>query len=322
LAEGEEPTLQAMVYRRYGSPDVLVLDEIDEPAPADDEILVKVRAASVNRADWHLLTGKPFLVRLVAGLLKPKFEVLGLDMAGQVERVGKNVRRFRPGDEVFGSARGAFAEYLCARESELAPKPSNLSFEEAASVPTAGVTALQGLRDGGRIRAGQKVLINGASGGVGTFAVQLAKAFDAKVTAVCSGAHLDLVRSIGADRLIDYTEEDFTQTGQRYDLIFDTVAKRSFGVCRPALGSRGTYVTTDASPSRQLQARRAAMLGNQRMVALFATVNRKDLVLLRHWLDAGQIKPVIDRSYRLADVPEALRYIARGHAAGKIVVTM
>jgi NADPH:quinone reductase-like Zn-dependent oxidoreductase len=314
--------LQAIVYRRYGSPDALALDEIEQPAPGDDEVLIKVRAASVNRADWHLLTGRPYVVRLMAGLVKPKVPVLGLDMAGEVERVGKNVRRFRPGDAVFGSSRGAFAEYLCATEAELAPKPAGLSFEEAACVPTAGVTALQGLRNGGRIRAGHKVLINGASGGVGTFAVQIAKAFDAKVTAVCSGTHVDLVRSIGADRLIDYAEEDFTRTGQRYDLIFDTVAKRSFNVCRQALGSRGTYVTTDASPARQLQARWVAVRGGQRMVALFATVNRKDLVLLGHWLDAGQIKPLIDRSYRLADVPEALRYIARGHAAGKIVVTI
>ena len=234
--------MKAIVQMRYGSPDVLQLKDIDKPVVKDDEVLVRVHAAAVNIGDWHLLRGEPYVMRVVVGLRKPKREVPGLDIAGQVEAVGRNVRQFRPGDEVFGWCKGAFAEYACAAESNLLPKPANLTFEQSAAVGDSAFTALAAVRDQGKVQPGQRVLINGASGGVGTFAVQIAKAFGANVTGVCSTANIDMVRSIGADQVIDYTKEDFTQTGQRYDVMLDLVGNRSLSDCRRALTPRGTYV--------------------------------------------------------------------------------
>jgi NADPH:quinone reductase-like Zn-dependent oxidoreductase len=316
--------MKAMVYYEYGSPDVLELLEIEKPAPKEGEVLVKVHAASVNPHDWYFLTGTPYMARLLAGLLKPKDTVLGVDVAGRVEAVGANGQRFQPGDDVFGMTfkHGAFAEYLCVPQNELVSKPPGMSFEEAAAAPLAGITALQGLRDHGRIQHGQEVLINGASGGVGTFAVQIAKAYGAHVTAVCSTKNLEMVRSLGADQVVDYTEEDFTQTGQRYDLIFDAVRKRSFAECRRALGPQGIYITTEFSPVLVLRGRWILLTGSQKMVPMLTDRNPEDLVVLRELLDARRVTPVIDRRYQLHELPEALRYIALGHAQGKVVITM
>src|SRR5437763_1002498 len=251
VASGD--TMKAIVHTHYGSPDILQLKEVARPTPKEDEVLVKVNAASVNAADWHLMRGKPFLVRLMGfGLLKPKHKILGTDIAGRVEAVGRNVKQFQPGDEVFGSMRGGFAEYVCAREDSLVLKPANISFEEAAAVPIAAVTALQGLRDKGRIQPGQKVLINGASGGVGTFAVQIAKSFGTEVTAVCSTRNVDMARSIGADHVIDYTQEDFTRNGQRYDLILAANGYHPISDYKRALSPRGTYVMSGGSSMAQL----------------------------------------------------------------------
>jgi NADPH:quinone reductase-like Zn-dependent oxidoreductase len=316
--------MKAMVYYEYGSPDVLALQEIPQPVVNGDQVLVKVEAASVNWLDWHFLTGTPFMVRLMAGLLKPKNNVLGIDVAGRVETVGVNVKQFQPGDEAFGSSsHGCFAEYVCVSEAELVPKPANMSFEAAASVPGAATPALQGLRDQGRIQPGQKVLINGASGGLGTFAVQLAKSFGAEVTGVCSARNLDLVRSIGADQVIDYTQEDFTQTGQRYDLIFDVVAKRSFSDCRRALKPQGIYVTTKFSPVLALAGRWRSVTGNQTMAPLPPRPpNKADLVFMKGLLEAGKVTPTIDRRYSLSELPDALRYLEKGHARGKVVIAV
>lgn len=311
--------MKAIVYHNYGSPDVLELEEIEKPAPGDDEVVIRVEAASVNPLDWHLLRGTPFPLRLMFGLLKPKHKVLGADVAGRIEAVGKNARRFQPGDEVFGGKLGGFAEYLCAPEAKIVLKPANISFEEAAAVPVAASTALQGLRDRGQIQPGQKVLINGASGGVGTFAVQLAKTFGAEVTAVCGTGNLALVRSIGADHTVDYTKEDFTRSGQLYDLIFDVVGKRSFSDCKRALKPRGIFLAMSLSPGGLL----LSMAASQKMVLMgVANINQKDLVILQQLLEAGKMKPVIDRSYTLSEVPEAIRYIEKGHARGKVVITV
>ena len=316
--------MKAMVYHEYGSPDVLELQEIEKPAVHDDQVLVNVRAASVNWLDWHFLTGTPFLARLMAGLRKPKHRVLGIDLAGRVEAVGANVKQFQPGDEVFGSSsHGCFAEYVSVSEAEVVTKPANLSFEEVAAVPGAAVPALQGLRDHGQIQPGQKVLINGASGGVGTFAVQLAKSFGAEVTGVCSTRNLDLVRSIGADQVVDYTQEDFTQTGERYDLVFDVVAKRSFSDCKRTLKPQGIYVTTEFSPVLALVGRWRSMTGNQKMVPLPPKPPSKtDLGFLKEHLETGKVVPVIDRRYPLSELPDALRYLEKGHAQGKVVITV
>jgi len=316
--------MKAVVYHEYGSPDVLELQEIEKPVVNDDQVLVRAHAASVNWLDWHFLTGTPFLARLMAGLRKPKHEVLGIDVAGRVEAVGASVKQFQPGDEVFGSSsHGCFAEYVCVSEAEVVTKPANMSFEEVAAVPGAATPALQGLRDHGQIQPGQKVLINGASGGVGTFAVQIAKAFGAKVTGVCSTRNTGLVRSIGADRVVDYTQEDFTQNGECYDLIFDVVAKRSFSDCRRALGPQGIYVTTEFSPVLALGGLWKSMTGNQKMVPLPPKPpNKTDLVFMKELLEAGKVRPVIDRQYTLSEVPEALRYLEKGHAQGKVVITM
>jgi len=320
--------MKAIVYHTYGSPDVLKLEEIEKPGPKDDEVLVKVHAASVNAADWHLLRGKPFLVRLMGyGLLKPKYPILGSDIAGRIEAVGSNVKQFKPGDEVFGNIRGGFAEYVCAREDAVVLKPANISFEEAAAVPIAGITALQGLRDKGHIQPGHKVLIQGASGGVGTFAVQIAKSFGAEATGVCSTRNVDMVRSIGADHVIDYTQEDFTKNGQRYDLILAANGYHSLSDYKRALSPRGIYVMTGGSSMAALF--QAMLLGpwismtsSKKMGNLAAKVNHKDLVCLKDLLEAGKVVPVIERRYSLSDVAEAVRYLEEGHAKGKEVIAV
>jgi NADPH:quinone reductase-like Zn-dependent oxidoreductase len=316
--------MKAMVYHEYGSPNNLKVDEIEMPAVKDDKVLVKVHAASVNWLDWHFLTGTPFLARLMAGLLKPKNRVLGIDLAGQVEAVGANITQFRPGDEVFGSSdHGCFAEYVSVSEAEVVSKPANMTFEEVAAVPGAGITALRALRDQGEIRPGRKVLVNGASGGVGTFAVQIAKSMGARVTGVCSTRNLDLLRSIGADQVIDYTREDFTQNGDRYDLIFDVVARRSFSECKRALQPEGIYVTTEFSPLLALRGAWTSMTGGQKMAPLPPRPpSETDLVFVKELLESGQVSPVIDRRYPLSDLPDALRYLEKGHAHGKVIITV
>jgi NADPH:quinone reductase-like Zn-dependent oxidoreductase len=315
-----------MIYREYGSPDNLELQEVDIPAVKDDKVLVRVLAASVNALDWHFLTGTPFLARVMAGgLLKPKQKILGVDLAGRVEAAGASVTRFQPGDEVFGGcgSGGAFAEYACAAEADIQPKPASVTFEEAAAAGAAAHTALQALRGAGQIEAGQNVLVNGASGGVGTFAVQIAKTFGARVTGVCSARNLDLVRSIGADHSIDYTQQDFTQLGQRYDLIFDVAAKLSFSDCKRALARQGVYVTTEFSPALVLRGLWASMTGDQKLVSRLAKPpNERDWAFMKELLESGQVKPVIDRHYTLNEVPEALQYLGQGHARGKVVITM
>jgi NADPH:quinone reductase-like Zn-dependent oxidoreductase len=315
--------MKAVTYHDYGPPDVLALEEIDVPVVGDDQVLLRVHATSVNPLDWHFLTGAPAMVRLMAGLRRPRARVLGIDVAGRVEAIGRDVTRFQPGDEVFGSiSHGGFAEYTCAAQDDLVWKPARLSFEQAAAVPAAGRAALQGLRDHGRLQSGQHVLINGASGGVGTFAVQIAKSFGAQVTGVCSTRNLDMVRTIGADHVIDYTTEDLIHTGQRYDLIFDVVAKRSFAECRCALAPNGVYVTTAFSPALLLRAQWIAITGNQSMVPFLMNRDPKDLPVLSDLLEAGTVSPVIDRCYTLSQVPEALQYLGQGHARGKIVITV
>lgn len=323
--------MKAIVYHKYGSPDVLKLGEVEKPTPNDDEVLIKVRAAALNAADWRLLRGEPFLVRLMAGgLRKPKNTILGADVAGRVEAVGSNVTKFRPGDEVFGdisgSGWGGFAEYVCAPETTLAPKPANLSFEEAAAVPMAAVTALQGLRDEGQIQPGQKVLINGASGGVGTFAVQIAKSFGADVTAVCSTTKMDMARSLGADHVIDYTQEDFTQNGRRYDLILAVNGYHPLSAYKRTLSPTGIYVMAGGSMAQIFQALLLgpwiSMTGSKKMRALTAKPNAKDLAFLKELLEADKVVPVIDRRYPLSEVPEAIRYLEEGHARGKVIITV
>jgi NADPH:quinone reductase-like Zn-dependent oxidoreductase len=318
--------MKAIVYHNYGSPDVLQCEDIEEPTAKDDEVLIKVRAASVNTLDWRLVRGTPYFGRIMAGLRKPKITRLGIDVAGQIEAVGGNITHFKPGDEVFGACRGAFAEYACAAEDKLALKPANISFEEAAAVPVAAITALLGLRDKGRISPGQKVLVDGASGGVGTFAVQIAKSFGADVTAVCSTRKVDTARSIGADQTIDYTREDFTQSGQRYDLILAANAHHSILDYRRALSPNGIYVFAGGGGVQILQAMLLApllsLLGSKKMCFSVAKIHSKDLVLLKDLLAAGKIVPVIDRRYPLSEVAEALRYLEEGHAQGKVVITV
>jgi NADPH:quinone reductase-like Zn-dependent oxidoreductase len=319
--------MKAIVYHSYGSPDVLKLEEIEKPTPQDDEVLVKIHAASVNAWDWRFLRAKPFLVRLSgSGLLKPKHRILGRDIAGRVEAVGRNVKQFQPGDEVFGwIPPGGFAEYASVPESTLALKPANISFEEAAAVPMAAVTALQGLRDTGQIQPGQQVLINGATGGVGMFAVQIAKAFGAGVTAVCSTRNVDMLRSIGADQVIDYTQEDFTKNGQRYDLILAANGYHWIADYQRALRPKGTYVVTGGPMTQLFQAILLgpwiSMTGRKKMGSLTAKPNQKDLVFMKELLEAGKVVPVIDRRYPLREVAEALRYLEEGHAKGKVVIT-
>lgn len=323
--------MKAIVYHKYGPPDVLNLEEVRKPTPKEDEVLVKVHAASVNAADWHILRADPFLVRLMGvGLLKPKHKILGADVAGRVEAVSRNVKQFQPGDEVFGDLSGGgfggFAEYVCASEDALALKPASISFEAAAAVPMAAVTALQGLRDKGQIQPGQKILINGASGGVGTFAVQIAKSFGAEVTGVCSTSKLDMVRSIGADHVIDYTQEDFTKNEQRYDLIFAANGYHPISDYRRALNPKGTYVMSGGSGAQMFQAVLLgpvmSMTGSKKMGNVMAKPNNNDLAIMKDLIESGKVVPVIDRRYPLGEVPEAIRYLEEGHARGKVVITI
>ena len=322
--------MKAIIHNTYGSPDVLELQEIDKPDPTDDEVLVRVRAASVNPVDWYSLTGTPYVGRMQMGLRKPKSSSVRIDFAGTVEAVAGNVTEFRPGDEVFGRS-GAFAEYVCARADEaLALKPANLTFEQAAAVPLAALTALQALRDTGQLQPGQKVLINGASGGVGTFAVQIAKALGAEVTGVCSTRNVDLVRSLGADHVIDYTQEDFTRSGRRHDLMLDLAGSRSWSACRRVLNPQATLVIVGAPKGNRLlgplghiaRILLAALRSSQKAVFFIAKINKEDLVVLRELLEAGKVTPVIDRRYELSDIADALRYLGEGHAQGKIVLTV
>lgn len=320
--------MKAIVRETYGSPDVLHLEDVPVPALGDGDVLVRVRAASANAGDWHLLRGTPWPFRLVAGLRTPKFKIIGTDVAGHVEAVGASVTQFRPGDAVFGELSrcsfGAYAEFVVAPETAMALKPANLSFEEAATLPTAGCTALQGLRKG-RIRRSQQVLINGASGGVGTFAVQIAKAFDTEVTAVCSTRSADLARSIGADHVVDYTRDDFTTRGARYDLILAANGDRSIWEYRRALTADGCYVMTGGS-NRQLTDALVfgplLSMGRQQFGNLLAKPNQADLLLLKELCETGKVHPVIDRRFPLSDVSSAVRYVEDGHARGKVVVTV
>ncbi len=326
--------MKAMVNMKYGPPDALELTEVERPTPKDDEALLKVHAASVNPADWHLLRGDPYIARLQLGLRYPKTRVLGCDVAGRVEAVGRNVKTLQPGDEVFGSpfmrGFGAFAERVSVSEDLLAPKPANLSFDQAAAVPLAASTALQGLRDHGRIEPGHKILIIGASGGVGSFAVQIAKAFDAEVTGVCSTRNVELVRSLGADHVVDYTKEDFTRSGQNYDLIFQLAGTRSPSECRRALTSKGTLVLSSGESDgrwigpmdRIVKALLLSPFVGQKMASFTVKPNKEDLQFLRQLIEAGKLTPVIDRAYSLSETPEAIRYLESGHARGKVVITV
>jgi NADPH:quinone reductase-like Zn-dependent oxidoreductase len=326
--------VKAIVRDSYGSPDVLELTDIDKPEPGDDEVLLRVHAASVNPADWHILRGAPYIARMQFGLRKPKDRVLGCDVAGHIEAVGKNVTMLKPGEEVFGSpfmhGLGAFAEWVCISEDLLAPKPVNLSFEQAAAVPLAASTALQGLRDQGRIEPGYKVLIIGASGGVGTFAVQIAKSFDAEVSGVCSTKNLDMVRSLGAEHVIDYTQEDFTHSGHKYELIFQLAGTLSPSECRSALTPNGTLVISSGESEgrwigpvdRVIKALVLSALVSQKMASFTVKPNREDLLLLKQLIEDGSVTPVIDRTYPLAQVPEAIGYLEEGHARGKVLISV
>jgi NADPH:quinone reductase-like Zn-dependent oxidoreductase len=322
--------MKAIVHRCYGSPDVLEFEDIEKPAVADNEVLVRVHAASVNPLDWHFMRGSPYLIRLGSGLGTPSDASLGVDFAGTVEAVGENVKRFKPGDEVFGGKRGAFAEYVAIREDRaLALKPANVTFEQAASSPIAAITALQALRDKGKIKPGQKVLINGASGGVGTFAVQIAKSFGAEVTGVCSTRNAEMVRSIGADHVFDYTQEDYTESGQRYDLIIDNVGNHSLLANRRVLEPEGIFVIVGAPKGNWLGPLtgpvKALMLSpfvGQEFVMVFAKLRKDDLAILGDLMQTGKVTPVIDRRYPLSEVPAAIRYSEEGHARGKIVINL
>ena len=324
--------MKAIVNTKYGPPDVLEFKEVEKPSAKDNDVLIKIYATSVNRGDWYFLTGKPFMVRLIpGGPLKPKTKILGGDVAGKIEAVGKNVKQFHTGDEVFGdiseSGMGAFAEYVSAPENVLAQKPGNLSFEEAAAVPSTAVTALQGIRDTGEIQPGQKVLIDGASGGVGTYAVQIAKSYGTEVTAVCSTGKMDMVRSIGADHAIDYTKKDFALNGQRYDLIIDVNGHHSLSDNKRALSPEGTYVLIGGTIPQIFKTMFLGPLmskkGSKKMGHMGTVkINQKDLVVMKELLEAGKVVPVIDRRYTLSEVPEAFRYFGEGHAKGKVVITV
>jgi len=330
-AQGDK--MKAIVYCDYGLAN-LKLADIAKPTPTDDQILVKVHAASVNPLDWHFIEGTPMIMRAMGvGLRKPKDTRLGVDFAGMVEAVGKNVTQFKPGDEVFGGRDGAFAEYVCPRaDRAVALKPANITFEQAASVNIAGITALQAVRDKGKVQAGQKVLINGASGGVGTFAVQIAKSFGADVTGVCSTRNLDMVRSLGADHVIDYTKEDFTKSGQHYDAILDNVPNHSLSECRGVLTPEGKYVMIGGGGpndnrwigpfGRLIQTMAVSPFVSQKMGMMMAELKKSDLNILGDMMQSGKVKPVIDRTYKLSELPEAIRYLEEGHARGKVVITV
>ena len=323
--------MRAAVRDRYGPPDVVELREIDKPVPTDDEVLVRVCAASLNLADWYAVTGRPYVGRAQMGLIEPKSNRLGVDYAGTVEAVGGNVTEFQPGDEVFGGRDGAYAEYVCAREDRaIAPKPANLTFEQAAAVPIAALTALQGLRDKGQLQPGQKVLVNGASGGVGTFAIQIAKALGAEVTAVCSTPNVEIARSLGADQVIDYTQEDFTRGDRRYDLMLDIAGSRSWSECRRVLTPQATLVIVGGPKTDRLfgplggVARKwlGGRFSSRKVVFFIAKFNKADMLVLRELLESGKVTPVIDRKYESSEIADAFRYIGEGHAKGKIVITV
>ena len=321
--------MKAIVRERYGSPDVLELKDVDKPVLDDDSVLVRVRAAGLNAFDWHVMRGRPALVRIFTGLRKPKSSAMGRDFAGQVDAVGKNVTEFRPGDEVFGAGAGALAEYARGK-SFLVHKPASLTFEQAAAIPMAGMTALQALRDIGQIKPGQDVLINGASGGVGTFAVQLAKALGARVTAVCSTRNVDMVRSLGADEVIDYTKEDFTRRPQRFDLFVDVAATHSLSAQTRVLRAHGTLVSVGSANDGGTAAILVGFLAvavrsrfeSRKMLSFIAKNSKEDLLLLKGLIDAGKVRPVIDRTYSLSETPTAIRYLEEGHARGKVVITV
>jgi NADPH:quinone reductase-like Zn-dependent oxidoreductase len=333
--EGAGPRMKA-AYTRYGPPDVVEVNGLDKPVPRDNEVLIKVRAASVNPLDWKTMTGGPYIVRILLGLRKPKIKQLGVDVAGQVEAVGRNVTQFKPGDAVFGTCRGAFAEYACTcqsaklMKSALVMKPENVTFEQAAAAPVAALTALQGLRDKGRIQPGQKVLINGAAGGAGTFAVQIAKSFGTDVTGVCSTRNVDMVRSIGADRVIDYTQEDFTKGEQRYDLLFDNIGNHSLSACRRVLNPKGILIMVGAPNDVRVIDLLARLIGalvlspfvSQKLITFIARSNEEDLTIVGELMATGKVTPVIDRRYSLSEIPEALRYLEEGHARGKVAITL
>lgn len=323
--------MKAIVQDSYGSADVLRLADIDIPVAGDDDVLLRVHAASAHLGDWHVMTGLPYLIRLFGfGVRRPRARVRGTDVAGRVEEVGRNVTRFQPGDEVFGTCDGSFAEYACARQDQLAPKPSNLTPEQSAAVPTSGIAALQGLRDAGQLQPGQRVLVIGAGGAVGTFAVQVAKALGAHVTGVCGTTKADLVRSIGADDVIDYTRDDFADATQRYDLILDTAGSRSLSLLRRALTPGGTLVIVGSEgggrwlrgSDRQLRAMLLSPFVPQKLRGLMSVQREQDLRFLAELIESGQLTPVIDRTYPLSEVPEALRHLEAGHARGKVVITL
>jgi len=316
--------MKAIVQNDYGSPEVLELKEIDKPVARNDDVLVRVYAAGLNAGDVFSMKGNPWVIRMALGLRKPKNHIPGWDVAGTVETIGHNVTRFKPGDEVFGAISGSCAEYACAGEDKFALKPANLTLEQTAAVPTAALTALQGLRDVGQLKSGQKVLINGASGGVGTFAVQIAKALGAEVTGVCSTRNVDMVRSLGADHVVDYTQEDFTKSGRRYDLILDNVGSRSFSDLRRVLAPQGIIQpnTGHAGMSYVIQAFVLSAFMRQHGRLFVANPNHEDLVLLKEFIEAGQVTPVIDKTYLLSEIREAFRYLDKEHARGKVVITV
>ena len=324
--------MKAIVCTKYGSPDVLQLQEVENPSPKDDEVLIKIHAASINSRDWRMMRANPFFIRLMpGGFLQPQNKILGGDVAGLIEAVGRYVKQFKPGDEVFGylpsaTGRGTFAEYVCANENAITLKPANLTFEQAAAVPLAALTALQGLRDNGHIQSGQKVLINGASGGVGTFAVQIAKAFGAEVTAVCSTRNLDMAHSIGADHTIDYTKEDFTRNGQQYDLILAVNGYHPISEYLHALSPEGIYVVAGGSMFQlfqaALQGRKTSKTTRQKTYVVSLVQNQKDLVFMQNLLESGKVVPVIDGCYPLSKAAEALWYFEKEHAQGKVIITV
>jgi NADPH:quinone reductase-like Zn-dependent oxidoreductase len=333
LATDQEGTMKALVQDEYGSPDVLELRDIEKPEIGDDEVLLRVHAAGVDRGVWHLMTGLPYFLRLIIpdlGLRAPKTHIRGSDVAGVVAAVGKDVTRFQPGDEVFGVGKGSYAEYAPALEDKLAPKPANLSFEQAAVVPISGLTALQALRVKGRIRPGQKVLIIGASGGVGTFAVQIAKSFGAEVTGVCSTTKVDLVRSLGADHVIDYTHENFADGKQRYDVIIDTGGHSSLTRLRRAMAPKGTLVIVGAETDgrwfggfdRSIRAALLSRVVGQRLIAFVNSENHEDMVVLKEMIEAGKVRPIMDRTFTLSEAPKAIHYLEEGHARGKVAITV
>jgi NADPH:quinone reductase-like Zn-dependent oxidoreductase len=340
----EEVRMKAIVYTTYGPPEVLQLKEVEKPVPKDDAVLIHVRAASVNPLDGAIMKGRPYIARIMTGLRTPNVTRLGVDVAGHVEVVGRNVTQFKPGDEVFGAClrdphasgvsvwicQGAFAEYACVPEASLVMKPDDITFEQAAAVPIAAFTALQGLRDKGQLQPGQTVLINGAAGGVGTFAVQIAKSFGAEVTGVCSTRNLDMVRSIGAEHVVDYTQEDFTKRGQRYDLLFDCIGNHSLSACRRVLKPQGRLIMVGDRSGRRMLGSLARVITalvvspfvGQKLVMFLARPSKEDLIIMHDLMKAGKVTPIIDKRYHLSDVPEALRYLEAGHAQGKIAITV